>query len=59
MTPEARFTAWFAKYLPTGWHYQRIETTIGRGVPDANVCAAGQDFWVEFKAQGRMPGYPA
>jgi hypothetical protein len=40
--PEALFSSWFQKHLPTNWHYQRIETTTGRGVPDAQVCARRQ-----------------
>ena len=45
------FASWFAKNLPVTWDYQRIETTTGRGVPDAHICAGrGQEFWLEFKS---------
>lgn len=47
--PEARFTGWFQKTLPPAWHFQRIETTTGRGVPDGHLCAGGREAWVEFK----------
>lgn len=57
MTPEATFTKWFSTHLPVNWHYQRIETTTGRGVPDAQICAGpGREFWVEFKVGGRRTG---
>lgn len=30
-------------------HWQRIENTIGNGVPDVNGCFGGVDFWIELK----------
>lgn len=31
-------------------HWQRIETgSTGRGIPDMNGCAAGQEIWIENK----------
>ena len=41
----------FGKHLiPQGIHWQAIETgSTGRGVPDANGCFDGVEFWVECK----------
>jgi hypothetical protein len=39
----------FQKHLPEV-HWQPIETwSTGQGVPDANGCLAGQEFWIENK----------
>lgn len=54
MGPEATFYHWFASHAPKNWHVQRIETTTGRGIPDTQVCAAGKEFWLEFKSGGRI-----
>lgn len=31
-------------------HWQTVEHLFDRGVPDSNVCVAGSEVWVEFKA---------
>lgn len=37
---------------------QRIESLIGLGIPDTNVCIAGVESWVEIKAptEPKRPG---
>lgn len=30
-------------------HLQRIENSVGNGVPDTNGCLEGRDFWLELK----------
>ncbi len=30
-------------------HWQAVETAAGQGVPDANGCLGGVEFWVECK----------
>jgi len=30
-------------------HWQRIENSVGEGVPDINFCLDGVEFWVECK----------
>ena len=37
------------KKLEPGIHLQRIENSVGNGVPDTNGCLAGRDFWIELK----------
>lgn len=32
-----------------GAHCQRIENTVGSGVPDINVCLLGMEAWAELK----------
>ena len=30
-------------------HFQRIETSVGLGIPDVNCCVNGVEFWLELK----------
>lgn len=49
MTKDGNLRAIFRHALPHV-HWQSIETALtGSGVPDANGCARGREFWVEFK----------
>lgn len=47
--PDAGLRSIFRERLPT-IHWQTIETgLVGRGVPDANGCLNGVEFWIEYK----------
>lgn len=49
MTTDGGLRPIFRQRL-TSVHWQSVETGMtGRGVPDSNGCAAGVEFWVEFK----------
>lgn len=37
-------------------HWQTIETTTTRGVPDVNVCFMGVETWLEFKVKHKSKG---
>lgn len=37
------------KKLEPRIHLQRLESSVGNGVPDVNGCLAGRDFWLELK----------
>lgn len=52
---EAQFKAHLQKKLsgPLA-HWQSIETTTGRGVPDVNLCYRGTELWMELKV-GKKP----
>ena len=40
----------FASNLRRGFHWQAIESGgTNRGIPDANACSGGIEFWVEYK----------
>ena len=53
--PESTFYFWLTMQFPE-WHFQRIETSTGAGIPDCHVRAydptthLGYSFWVELKA---------
>jgi len=49
MTKEQKFYQWFRKQLPINSDITRIETSTMGGVPDTNICVAGQETWVELK----------
>lgn len=44
---EKKFWAWLRPKLPG--HVIRIENSVGQGMPDANVCDGGREFWLELK----------
>lgn len=37
------------KKLAPDIHLQRIENSVGNGVPDTNGCWRGREFWIELK----------
>ena len=42
----------FYQELKKAWpnvHFQRIETSVGLGIPDVNCCVNGIEFWLELK----------
>lgn len=39
----------------TGCDIQRIEDKLASGIPDANVCWAGREFWLEGKQLRDLP----
>lgn len=49
MKPEQRFFAHHVKPALKRAHVQRIESMVGRGIPDLNVCYKGKEFWIELK----------
>lgn len=46
----------FAANLRRGYHWQSIESGgTNRGIPDANGCSSGIEFWIEYKkAKGNV-----
>lgn len=44
---EKAFSQWLMSKLPGD--AQRIETTIGRGIPDITWCNDGTEVWIETK----------
>lgn len=45
----------FRKHLPR-FHWQSIESGLtGGGIPDANACFAGVEFWIEYKLSSTFP----
>lgn len=38
----------FRKHLPRV-HWQRVENSVGNGVPDVNYCVDGKEGWIEYK----------
>lgn len=55
MTPERALAKWLLDALPPNSHAQRIEVTTGRGVPDLNLCGNGREWWLELKADHKLP----
>lgn len=45
---ESKLYQEIKKLLPNA-HFQRIETSVGLGVPDVNGCLDGIEFWLELK----------
>lgn len=45
---ETQLWAGLKTALPT-FHWQRIETLTGAGVPDVNGCCGGVEIWIELK----------
>ena len=45
---ESKLYLEIKKLLPDV-HFQRIETSVGLGVPDVNGCSEGIEFWLELK----------
>lgn len=39
---------WLRSHHPSA-HWQRVENTVGTGVPDVNGCKNGVEVWVELK----------
>lgn len=39
---------WLRSRHPTA-HWQRVENTVGTGIPDVNACKDGVEIWVELK----------
>lgn len=46
---EARFWDSLRNAAPAGAAMLRIEDSLGRGVPDVNICLNGVESWVELK----------
>ena len=46
---EASFKNLCRRKAPEGTHWQTIETSTGRGVPDVSACYEGWSVWLEFK----------
>lgn len=44
---EQQFYAWLREHLKGD--FVRIESVVGNGVPDINVCCVGIDVWIEAK----------
>lgn len=53
ITCEKEFSAWLVKKLPG--HVQRVENTVGNGVPDINVCYKEKEYWIETKVAAGAP----
>jgi hypothetical protein len=49
-SPEARFYAWIARNQPGQTFFDRIENSVGSGIPDLVVGAYGKNLFVELKA---------
>jgi len=47
---EKKFYQWFRTQMNEHQvHIQRIENTVGSGIPDVNLCHKGNEAWVELK----------
>lgn len=55
MTPERNLAKWVLAALPPNCHAQRVEAVTGRGIPDLNLCLNGREWWLELKADHRLP----
>lgn len=55
MQSEAEFSVWLRSHLSKYGHVQRIENTVGNGVPDLVWCYQGITRWLELKVGC---GYP-
>lgn len=50
MADDGQLRPLFREHLRAGFHWQSIESALtGLGIPDANCCSQGVEFWVEFK----------
>jgi hypothetical protein len=49
MKDEGLFYKWLKEEFKD-WHFQRIESTTGPGIPDVHLCANGVELWIELKA---------
>ena len=48
MTPEQKFWQLLKPHVPG--HVNRIENTVGVGIPDVTYCYQGTETWIELKA---------
>jgi hypothetical protein len=52
MTPEQKFWQLLKPHVPG--HVNRIENTVGNGIPDVNFCYKGKETWIELKAGSKL-----
>ncbi len=53
MTPEQKFWQLLKPHIPG--HVNRVENSMGSGMPDVQMCYNGVDTWIEVKAKQLLP----